>query len=107
MLRAREEDWRRRGGVGAQRRGRVSLLLYRNQHQLCQILLTGPDIYNQTSEQNDSIRLDMSNCGSQLQEPDKAKVTVTLQLSLLLGPPLPDCPVSVGQHIWTNFDDAH
>lgn len=50
--------------------------------------------------------LDIYNYGSLLQEPDKAKVTVTLQLSVLLGPPLFDCPVSVGQHIWTNFDNA-
>lgn len=46
----------------------------------------------------------------QFQEADKAKVTETLQLSVLLGPllgpPLLDCPVPVGQHFWTNFDDA-
>lgn len=44
--------------------------------------------------------------GQQLQVADKAKFTGILQLSVLLGPPLLDCPVSVGQHIWTNFDDS-
>lgn len=50
--------------------------------------------------------LDISNYRRQLQKPGKANVTVTLQFGVLLGPPLPDCPVSVDQHTWTNFDDA-
>lgn len=50
--------------------------------------------------------LDSDNYGSQLQEPEKAKSTMTPQLSVVFGPPLLDCPGSVGQHIWTNSDDA-
>lgn len=34
------------------------------------------------------------------------KVTMVLQLDMLLGCPLLYCPVPVGQHLWADFEDA-
>lgn len=101
VLRAGEEDRRRRGRVGAEGGGSVPLVLHRHQHQLAKVLLAGVHICRETQEW----LTETEKCSNR-DVPADGNVTVVLQLGVLPGTPPLDGPLPEGQHLGADFDDA-